>query len=171
MRNSILVIMRFCYLNRDFTLNRDSLNRDFTVPCIHTNCMKVWNHGSKKGAGKIFHIFLKDSYIRLDHFDEKRGEISSHRQSWPWKKIFFILQKIFWNCAKAPEEKNNLFKHWPKDNNMSIIEEGAKKEPLRVTNHEFDQISSLFYIFFLGFRNKLPKSFFFLGFFRSVWNR
>ena len=31
LKRNFILVTRFCSLNRDFTLNRDSLNRDFTV--------------------------------------------------------------------------------------------------------------------------------------------
>ena len=45
MRNSILVTW-FCTLNRDFTLNRDSLNGDFTVHEYETRMDTYWTVNS-----------------------------------------------------------------------------------------------------------------------------
>ena len=90
--NSILV-SRFCTLNQDFTLNRDSLNRDFTVPCALSlvdvslcECVSVRRKTElREKVGFLFRFFAapmqtpsqrkkKDTFWPRSHLDDENAD-------------------------------------------------------------------------------------------------
>ena len=69
MRNSISVV-RFCTLNRDFTLNRDSLNRDFTV-VQWVEVGRAWN--------------CRDSTSNI-----RQALVANKSDFWPYSRYFML---------------------------------------------------------------------------------